>query len=625
MAKNKDRKTGGRPTLKERLQYRFDNHMASGSLGLIRILLVATILVIVIIAALIIALGFSEDGDAGGVLWETMSTVINAWMPSYGDGSIGYLILMAIAALAGLLVTSVLIGIFSTAIEEKITSLKNGNSAIIEEDHIVLLGYVNGEFMLIKQLVDASADDRRCVVIAGSAERSEMEEAIRDNVEVPKNVRLVCRSIDVYDPASLKKCCIERAQAVIINPMNDVDTVKAILAVSSILGSDTDKKVRVYSVVSRARYLLPDAFNKEHNVTQLLANRILSKVIAHSCTQPGISLTLMEFLDYDGCNLYEVDLKEAAGLTFESLMERLSGGVPMGYFRDGAYRIDPDRESILADGEKLLVFTDDPEGLSLADEADVPLKLSDASLSGKTQQDILILGVNEEITTVLEELPGNTGRIRIAGADEEAKEQILECVRQLREGDHGSVSVEFVRDTVPKHPDSLAAIIEGAGHVVLLNDHEKEEDEADTENIMRLLNLRTIRRERGLCFSITAELRRELSQRLVDSGDSTDFVVASNMVSLFLSQLADRPDLESVFRELLSNEGCEIYLRSAAELSLASGITVREARKAVLRKGYVLLGVMDEEDGATVPVFNPPLDKVLTLDDNDRLIVIGEE
>ncbi|MBQ3893888.1 MAG: hypothetical protein II739_01060, partial [Clostridia bacterium] len=43
----------------------------------------------------------------------------------------------------------------------------------------------------------------------------------------------------------------------------------------------------------------------------------------------------------------------------------------------------------------------------------------------------------------------------------------------------------------------------------------------------------------GLRFSITAELRREISQRLVDSGDMTDFVVASNMVSLFLSQLAD--------------------------------------------------------------------------------------
>ena len=656
MAKNKDKDRDGKPTLRERFRYWFDNRMANGSLGLIRLLLVATILVIVIIAVLILVLGFSEDGDAGGVFWETMSTVINAWMPSYEDGGIGYLILMAIAAISGLLVTSVLIGIFSTAIEEKITNLKNGNSAIIEEDHIVLLGYVDGEYMLIQQLVDASADDRRCIVIAGAAERSEMEESIRDNVEVPKNVRLVCRNIDIYDPASLRKCCIERAQAVIINPMNDVDTVKAILAVSSILGEvcgksdmtdksgmtekgaadkadkadksgrkSDDRRVRVYSVVSRARYLLPEAFNSEHSVTQLLANRILSKVIAHSCTQPGISLTLMEFLDYDGCNLYEVGIDGAAGLSFGNLVLRLSGGVPMGLFRDGVYVMNPAPDSTVGEGEKLLVFTDDPDGLTLLEDADVALKVTSDDRPARTQEDIVILGVNEEISTVLEELPANTGRIRIAGADEEAKAEILECVSALRKGDFGSINVEFVRDTVPKHPDSLAAMVKGAGHVVLLNDHEKDEDEADTENIMRLLNLRTIREEQNLSFSITAELRRELSQRLVDSGDSTDFVVASNMVSLFLSQLADRPDLESVFRELLSNKGCEIYLKPASELCLERNVTVREARKAVLAKGYVLLGFMDEEGGAMTPVFNPPLDKALSLDDNDRLIVIGED
>lgn len=622
--KNRSEKGKEKPSLRQRLRYWFDNRMSNGSLGLIRLLLAATIIVILIIAVLILALGFSEDGDVGGVFWETMSTVINAWMPSYEDGSIGYIILMAVAAISGLLVTSVLIGIFSSAIEEKITSLKNGNSAIIEEDHIVLLGYVDGEYMLIQQLVNASEDDRRCVVIAGDAERSEMEESIRDNVEIPKKVRLVCRNIDIYDPASLRKCCLERAQAVIINPMNDIDTVKAILAVSSVLGDDAGK-VRVYSVVSGSRYLLPDSFVKEHNVTQLLANRILSKVIAHSCTQPGISPTLMEFLDYDGCNLYGIDLKEAEGLTFEDASLRLSGGVLLGFCSNDSYEINPAPGSIIGQGEKLLVFTCDPGALTLAEEADVMLRLSDKAPAEKTQEDILILGVNEEITTVLQELPLNTGKVRIAGANDEYKALIEECVKSLQEGEHRNMSVEMVCGTVPDHLETLAEIIQGAGHVVLLNDHEKNDDEADTENIMRLLNLKTIRREKELSFSITAELRRELSQRLADTGDNTDFVVASNMVSLFLSQLADSPDLESVFREFLSSNGNEIYLKSAEELCLAREINVREARKAALRKGCVLLGVMHEENGVKTPLFDPPLDSLLKLDDEDRLIVISED
>ncbi|MBR4467551.1 MAG: hypothetical protein IKS34_04535, partial [Clostridia bacterium] len=194
----KEKKSGknGSPGLKARFRYWFDNRMANGSLGLIRVLLIATALVIVLIAGAILLFHFAEDSEPGGVFWETMSTVINAWMPSFEDGSVGYIVLMALAAIAGLLVTSVLIGIFSSAIEEKITNLKNGNSAIIEKDHIVVLGYEDGEFTLIQQLVDASADDRRTVALACGRERSEVEDALRSNLDIPKNIRLVCRNID---------------------------------------------------------------------------------------------------------------------------------------------------------------------------------------------------------------------------------------------------------------------------------------------------------------------------------------------------------------------------------------------------------------------------------------------
>ncbi|MBQ9910167.1 MAG: hypothetical protein IJM50_01580 [Lachnospiraceae bacterium] len=618
MKDNKD----ARPSFKERFRYWFDNRMSKGSFGLIKILLIATILTVIIISLLILAFGLQEDGEPAGVFWDSLTTVINAWMPYYEDGGIGYLVLMAVAALIGLLVTSVLIGIFSSAIEEKITSLKNGNSAVLEKDHIVVLGYVPGEFTLIKQLIDASADNKRCIVVAGDTESGEMEDAILDNVDVPKNVRLVCRNIDIFDPASLEKCCIQNAQAVIVNPSDDVSTVKTLLAVSSILGDDPE--VYTLAVVSRARYLLPEAFAKKHNITQLLANRLLSKVIAHSCTQPGLSETLMEFLDYDGSNLCEVTMPEAAGLPFGELMQRLSGGVPIGLFLDGRYELNPGAsEKVPSDG-RILVFTEDPGKLSLSAFGEGLGKSFSAPERKEQEEKILILGVNEEIRTVLEDLPGKNKRIRIAGADEEEKAGILECAKTLLE--EGSIrSIEFVRDTVPSHKDSLEALIKDDEHIVLLSDHEAEEDEADVSNIMRILSLRTIREERGLHYSITAELRRELSQRLADSGDSTDFIVASNMVALFLSQLADRPDLEGVFRELLSKEGSEIYLKPAYLLCTDGKMTVREARMAALSKDCLLLGYMKEEEGKSVPVFDPPLDESLSLGEGSRLIVISRE
>ena len=99
-------------------------------------------------------------------------------MPSFEDGSPGYLILMSITAIAGLLFTSVLIGIITSAIEEKIDNLKRGNSFVLEKDHIVVLGFYPGEYTLINQLILAAGDEPACIVIAEDMEREEMEQNI---------------------------------------------------------------------------------------------------------------------------------------------------------------------------------------------------------------------------------------------------------------------------------------------------------------------------------------------------------------------------------------------------------------------------------------------------------------
>ena len=168
----KDSKTArkGFP-LKKRFQYWFDNRMTRGSLGLIRILIIASVLIAVLMGIVIIVCGFSDEGEGGAVIWDSIATVINAWMPSFEDGSPGYLIVMSVTAIAGVLFTSVLIGIITSAIEEKIDSLKRGNSLVLEEGHIVVLGFYPGEYTLLQQLILAAADEPACVVVAEDMDR----------------------------------------------------------------------------------------------------------------------------------------------------------------------------------------------------------------------------------------------------------------------------------------------------------------------------------------------------------------------------------------------------------------------------------------------------------------------
>ena len=273
-------------SFRERFSYWFDNRMSKGSFGLIRLLTVTTIIIVLILGLILFAV--TKEGSS---FWDSFATVINAWLPFSDDGETGYLIVMAVAAVAGLLVTSVLIGIVSSGIEEKIISLRRGNSMVLESGHTVVLGFYPGEYTLLRQLVLAAGRKPCCIVVADDKERDEMEQAIRDNVEVPKNVRIICRTVDIFDPVTLEKCSLSEASSILISPTDDERTVKALLAVSTIINASDNDHVRVGAIISGDDYRFPPTVARKHNVTTLHTYDTIARIIAHSCTQPGLSET----------------------------------------------------------------------------------------------------------------------------------------------------------------------------------------------------------------------------------------------------------------------------------------------------------------------------------------------
>ena len=115
---------------------------------------------------------------------------------------------------------------------------------------------------------------------------------------------------------------------------------------------------------------------------------------------------------------------------------------------------------------------------------------------------------------------------------------------------------------------------------------------------------------------------RENKQKLLISDNDTEFVVSSNMSSLFLAQLSETPELVKVFNELLTNEGNEIYLKTAEELRCVGTRSVLELRRRLIPQRYAMIGYMDAETFQCS--FALSLNDSVTLKPNDKLIVIGE-
>ena len=369
MEKDKKKAVKKSFTLKQRFSYWFDNRIAEGSLGLIRILIVFSVLLVLLIAGLIMLLGLSEEGEGGAVLWDSIATVINAWMPYSSDGSIGYLILMSCAAIGGVLFTSILIGIITSSIEEKVTALKKGNSHVIEEDHLIVLGLYPGEYTLLQQLIFASEGKPVCIVIADEADREEMEQNIRENLTVPKNVRIVCRTADITDPASLEKCSLETCRTVIVSPTEDMKTIKVILAASALLEEKQAPQISVNAILTRNEYSFPPSLERTHNITTLKTNAILSKMIAHSCTQTGLSETFREIFNFEGSEFYLTGFDGIGGMTFEEIMIRTDRAVPSGVFRNGRILVNPPADFIIEEDDRILVFAEESDSAILRKDA----------------------------------------------------------------------------------------------------------------------------------------------------------------------------------------------------------------------------------------------------------------
>ena len=609
-------------TVKERFNYWFDNRMTKGSLGLIRVLIVATIALAGVIAGLIILFKFNIDGEgetisAFSVLWDSISTVMNAWMPSSEDGALGYLVLMSLSAIAGVLFTSVLIGIITSAIEEKIDSLKRGNSFVLEKDHIVVLGFYPGEYALLQQLVLAAAGAPACIVLAEDMERTEMEENIRENLDVPKNIRIVCRTADITDPASLEKCSVETSKTVIVSPTDDMRTIKTVLAVSALLEEKGAPEISVNAIISKNEHRFPQFIAEANNITTLQTNDIIAKMIAHSCTQTGLSETFREIFNFEGSEFYLVDVKEIDGLTFEELMLRMNHATPVGLYRDGKVLMNPAADYPLRQTDRILIFSEESDSAKLeASLSPLPEMSQVPQMNREDMTDTVIIGHNESLPIIIHELPENVSHVYLAGQTTSQEE--LDVIQKV--ADNRKLSLSYYRGN-PRSEKTLLELAQMAEHIVVLNDHSKEPEEADMEAIFLLINLRDIRKRYNLKFNITVEMQKEHNQKLVGRGDHTDFLVASSMASLILAQLAESPELINVFREILSNKGNELYLKNVGLMQLEGEHTIRELRRTMLRQGFVLLGDLNCEKYST---FNRELEEKITLSTDDNLIVIGE-
>ena len=603
-------------SFKDRFQYWFDNQMSKGTIALIRLLAIVTIAFIVLVTLALVAFGYSDARFGADIIWDSFATIINAWMPSYedGDGKMGYLIIMSVAAIIGLLITSVLIGIISNAIEQHIDELKDGKSKVLEKDHIVILGFTPGDYTLIRQIVLAAGTKKRTIVIGSDNKCEEMSESVLANVKVSKNVKLIFRTIDIFDPTSLEKLSLASCRQIIINTMEDKKTIKTLLAVSLLINSIDNEDVRVSALVFNNEYVFPDTVAAKHNVTTIQLRNTIARMIALSCTQTGLSDAFREVFAFDGNEFYSVEMEEAYGMSFGELSYRLNKAVPIGIIHDGNVVLNPNKEQKISDGDRIIIFAEERDASEITELQynEVPMSKYQSS---DTDRKVGIIGFNYSFKTIFKVMSDDISEVVVAGIPAEKKEKVLKLNTMQNR------TLSFYDEDIDEE-ENITEFIKDLDHIVLLSDYTLDDEDADIQSIFRIMRLRDIRTKFNLGFNITAELRKNENLNLIKEEGHIDYVVASNMASLFLAQLSENYELRDVVKEILSNRGNELHLKKAGDFGLNGTYTTLQLRNLALSNSCVVLGYLKAESYESY--FNPRLSEEITLNAEDSLIVLAE-
>jgi Trk K+ transport system NAD-binding subunit len=618
--------------------------MSRGAGALVGWLALAIAVLVLIFSVAVRAGGFAPNeynGHRPGFVSQLFFSLLHALDPGeVGNEAINgtgvhwiFLLLMLGVTLGGLLIVSALIGVMATGLEEKFRELRKGRSLVLERGHILVLGWSESVFAILRELAIANeSTSNSCVVILADKDKIEIEDAIRERVDTRKT-RIVVRRGMPTDPDELAIVNPSAARTVIVTGSDhgdpDAEVVKTILA---LVHAQREEGPRPTVAVISDPENLEVARLAGTGATVFIDKReTVARLLVQASRQAGMSVIYTELLDFAGDEIYLREDVTLVGATYGEAIFAYEDATVIGIASGESVYLNPPLETPIASGDQVIAIAEDDSLLATATRFSGQISedvIVDASPRAAGPQRILLLGWNSGAANLLNELDGHVpaGSRAILVSDYiEAHADLDDRCTDLR---HLELRVHDGNTSRRRTLQTLA--VADFDHIIVLSysDH-LDSERADAKTIMTLLHLRELLSGVEAKPSIVSEMIDERNRKLAQVTDVNDVIVSDRLISLLISQLAENPMLESVFRELFSASGCEIHLRPASDyvrggtdVSFAT-IIAAASRRCETAIGF-RTGALSRDSRAAYGVrVNPPKSQVFGIQHDDSVIVLG--
>ncbi len=623
-------------TWRDRLRYAVDEFFARGTIALILGLFAVSVLIIMIIAIAVAATGANEGRPFLELVWMGLLRTLDPGTMGADEGSPTFLGAMLAVTLGGIFIISALIGIINTGFQDRLAELRKGRSRVIESDHTVILGWNQQVFTILSELVTANANQRgRSVVVLADRGKLEMDDEIRTRIPNHRGTKIVCRSGSPVDLDEIDIAGVQRSRAVIVLAPEvdepDIEVIKTILAITN----DPNRRPEPYHVVAE----IHDASNLEaarlvgkDEVELVVVGDVVSRIIAQTCRQAGLSIVYGELLDFDGDEIYFSSQPSLVGRTFGDAQLAFEDSTLIGVATaDGGVRLNPPAATVLGADDRLILIAADDDAIRLRDGAAPPPDHESIIVCVPTpvaREMTLILGWNHRVLQIAHELdayvaPGSG--ITLVTDDPVAPDQLDELRSRL-----ANQTLQFVARSSSNRAVLDSLDVAGYQHVLVVSPIDRyDAQRADARTLVTLLHLRDIASIVGHAFSITSEMADVRNRSLAEVTRADDFIVSDRLISLLLTQVAENKQLNAVFADLFDAAGSEVYLRPVTDYVTTgrpvSVATIVEAARRLdeVAIGYRIRSELNDASRAYGVHVNPRKSATVTFEPLDKVIVLA--
>ncbi|MEO8095166.1 MAG: NAD-binding protein [Pseudolysinimonas sp.] len=629
-----------KPSFRERASYWFDNWMAKGTLALMALLGLATIVLVLVvfgIVQLFTAFGVypndQPDTKPLDTLWGNLMRTLDPGTMGGDEGWV-FRILMLIITIGGLIIVASLIGIISGAFDSKVEELRKGRSRVLETDHTLILGWSSKVFPIVNELCVANESrGKSAIVILADGDKVEMEDAIKAQLgamlkKTGGKTKIIVRSGDPMSLADLDVVSPNNARSIIVlAPENDDDPDSVVIKTTLAVTNNPKRKDGDYHIVGELEQesnLEAGRLVGKHEAHWVLANDLISRIMVQTCRQSGLSVVYGELLDFDGAEIYFTEQPSLVGKTFFDAQLAFVDSMVMGVVQGGKPLLNPASDLVLADGDSLIVIAEDDDTIKLAAAAGTPnlASVSSQKLPAERPENTLVLGYNDNLTVMLAELDDySTPRSRVTIVADQKEPKLGKFTDLDLTWEEGDPTSRAVLEAL--HPETF-------DHILVLAPADLPPQRADAKTLITLLHLRDIADAHNVDLNVVSEMLDDRNRELAEVTQADDFIVSDKLISLMLSQVSENRQLTDVFDQLFSSHGAEIYLRDAAlYVKPGEAVDFYTVIESARQKGETAIGHRFEQHARNADKYygvsvNPTKTDTNVYAAGDKIIVLAE-